>query len=112
MADERVRYERGDLSADELKAELAVFFSTAADDPGVRGDAEAAGIDLDPLLAGGLDQVQVEPLDPKFTGIETALLVMLLTPPVQSAWNEVLLPWLKRRHISPVGDEEPGDAKG
>jgi hypothetical protein len=104
--DDRVQYKRGGLSGAELRAELVKFFASAADDEGARDDAEVAGIDLSEVLAAGPDQIKVDPLDPQFTGVETAILVTLLTPPVQSAWNDVVLPWLKRRHASPVGDQE------
>lgn len=104
--DTKVQYKRGDLGGEELQRELVKFFASAADDKGVRDDAEVAGVDLSEVLAAGPDQIKVEPRDPQFTGVETAILVTLLTPPVQSAWNDVFLPWLKRRHASPVGDQE------
>jgi hypothetical protein len=110
MSDTSTRYERGDLSADDLEAEVRQFFASAADDAAVQRDAEEAGIELDELLAGGPGQVEVEPREPGFTGVEETILVLLLTPVVQSAWSEVVLPWLRRRHAKPLGTEQDGES--
>lgn len=100
------RYGTGDLSSAELEAELREFFATAADDPATKTDAAEAGIPLDLLLAGGPEQIEVTGEDPQLTGLEIAIVVLLLQPPVQSGWDKVILPWLKRRNAKAVGDPE------
>jgi hypothetical protein len=105
MTDER-KYASGELKSTELQAELVKFFESAGDDPAVRRDAEEAKVNLDELLAGGPAQIEVKGVEPQMTGAEVAIILFLLKPPVQSAWDEVVMPWLRRRHNSPLGERE------
>jgi hypothetical protein len=98
-------YERGDLTAEALRTEVETFFAVASDDPAVQQDAAEAGVNLDELLAPGPDQIRVEPADAGMTGFEEAVVIMLLTPVVESAWQDVVLPWLRRRFNRPVGEK-------
>jgi hypothetical protein len=107
--DERF-YERGDLTAEALEDELATFFEIAADDTFVRADAERGNISLDTLLAGGTEQIETRPGGPaELTGFEELVVIMLLSPMVNSAWSDVILPWLRRRHKKPLGEETKPD---
>jgi hypothetical protein len=107
---EEIFYKRGDLSAQDLQADVQAFFELAGDDPAARQDALDAGVDLDELLGQGPTQVEVKPDSAGLTGLEEALIVMLLTPVVQSGWKDVVLPWLQRRRGRPVGEQvQPQD---
>lgn len=109
MAEVSLRYQRGELSAAELRDELAAFFGSAAEDKGAQADADEAGVDLAGLLEGGSGQIEVESIEPGFTGLETAILLKLVSPPIQTAWDKVVLPWLERRRKSPLGKVDKGE---
>jgi hypothetical protein len=110
MAGESVEYREGKLSAEELRQELRAFFESAAEDKGARADAEETGTDLDELLGGGADQIEVEPAGAGFTGVEEAILIKLATLAAQRAWDKVFVPWLERRRgKDPLGRLAGGD---
>jgi hypothetical protein len=104
-----VLYARGDLSAVRLDEELRRFFAEAGADPHVRLDAESGGVDLTVALAGGVDQIRIAPADAGFSGLEGAIMVVFMQPPIESLWSEVILPWLRRRTEKPVGEEQTPD---
>jgi hypothetical protein len=110
MAETQIVYERADLTADELRSELRVFFDQASDDAQVRKDALDADVDLDEQLAKGSDQIEVEAGDAGFTGFEEAIFLMLLQEGADRLWDDVVQPWLKRRHNRPIGKQAPVDS--
>lgn len=107
MSEECHWYETEDLTAAQLGALVRTFFDEAADDPAVAADAQDEGVDLDALLAGGSDQIDVEPGDASLTGIEETILIKLATTVATKAWKKVIVPWLGRRHAKPLGRELP-----
>ena len=100
-------YATAELSAKDLSALLQVFFVEAGNDKRVREDAQDADVDLDRVLAAGPGQIEVTPDDASLTGIEEAILVMLLQEAGDRLWANVVLPWLRRRRNRPVGEEVP-----
>ena len=99
----RLTYERGDLEPDQLNALIGEFFDSAASDKAVRRDAEEAKRDLGALLAAGPDQIRFEGRGPGLTGVELVIISVIAGSPVQSAWSEVVLPWLRRRYKKALG---------
>lgn len=109
MPGSQLIYKRADLTAEQLRSELRIFFAQAAADPQAREDARDAGINLDDQLAKGSDQVEAKAGDAGFTGFEEAIFIMLLQEGADRLWDNVVQPWLKRRHNRPVGDQAPID---
>jgi hypothetical protein len=105
-----MRYQQSALSAQELRDELAAFFASASEDKGTQADADEAGVDLGELLEGGPGQIEVEPSEPGFTGVEEAILIKLGSMAAQKAWAKVVVPWLERRRgKAPLGKVMEGD---
>jgi hypothetical protein len=104
-------YATAELSAKELSALLGVFFAKGGNDRIVREDAHDAGVDLDRVLAAGPGQIEVTPDEADLTGIEDAILVMLLQEAGDRLWANVVLPWLRRRRDRPVGEQVPIKSK-
>jgi hypothetical protein len=105
----KITYKRDELTADQLRAELRTFFVEAPADPQVRRDAQDADINLNEQLAKGSGQIEVKAGDAGFTGFEEALFIWLLQEGTDRLWDNVIQPWLRRRHNRPIGEQAPAD---
>jgi hypothetical protein len=106
-------YTRGELSVDELEAEIAQFWQ-ALDNPGSSAlEAELSAAGLDQTALAGLDRESAITVRPVTSGVDpaTAVLLVSLAPSanliIKDLWEEVMLPRIKRRR----GDDAIGEQK-
>jgi hypothetical protein len=106
-------YARGELSVDQLEAEIAEFWQ-ALDNPGsaaLEAELSAAGIDRTALA--GLDRESAITVRAVTSGVDptTAVLLVSLAPSanliIKDLWEEIVLPRIKRRR----GDDAIGEQK-
>lgn len=105
MAEERV-YERGAASPEELQKAIDAFFAEARQDDELQGELEAHGADVDEALGGEAEAITVS-TDEQGIDPLTAIVIGVAVHVGGSAWDEVVLPWLKRR----LGQDALGDEK-
>jgi hypothetical protein len=98
MEREELIYEKGDASADELSAAVEQFFSALdGDDQELLEDAEDHGVDLEALKRAGPQAITLREESRERMGAETAIVVGLVVHVAGNAWDDVVLPWLKRK---------------
>ncbi len=106
-------YARGELSVDQLQAEIAEFWQ-ALDNLGtsdLEAELSAAGLDRTALV--GFDRESAITVRAVTSGVDTttAVLLVSLAPSanliIKDLWEEVVLPRIKRRR----GDDAIGEEK-
>jgi hypothetical protein len=102
-----IKYAAGEATPVEVQAQVEAFFDELRSDDKLRDEVAAAGVDPDELARGGPDAFTVRPesegMDPVITPIIVGIGIHIGT----KAWDEVILPWIKRRRgEDAIGDEE------
>ncbi len=108
-----IEYTRGELSAVQLQQEVATFFDALeAGDPAIEQDALAAGVTPAALAAAGPAAFRFEGRRPGLTGVEEAILLLMLDKAFDIAWEQVVRPWINRRRGRGAVGEETGRTSG
>jgi len=112
---EELFYVRGQLSADQLQAEIARFWQ-ALNNPGSSAlDAELRAAGLDRASFVGVDRENAITVRAGTSGVDptTAVLLVSLAPSanfvIKDAWKNVVLPYIQRRRgADAIGEEKRG----
>jgi hypothetical protein len=98
---DELTYYMGELTAEQLQREIAGFWAELEDNPRLRAEVEAAGIDSH--LLGDLKDPHAITVRPDSSGAdpEAVLLIIAFAPAgnriLKDLWATVLLPRIKRR---------------
>jgi hypothetical protein len=96
-----VEYQRGTASATQLQEEIQAFWAELATDEDLQGEVRDAG--LDPAEVEKLDTSQAIEVTQEGEGIDplTVTIIVALAPSavhvLDSLWDEVIVPWIRRR---------------
>ena len=110
---EELAYAKGELSVDQVQAEIAQFWQ-ALDNPGSSAvDAELSAAGLDRAALAGADRQNAITVRAGTSGVDpaTAVLLVSLAPSanlmIKDVWRKVVLPRIRRRW----GDDAIGEDK-
>ncbi len=110
---EELCYARGELSVEQLQAEVTQFWQVLDNPGGSALDAELRAAGLDRTSLAGVDQENAITVRAGTSGVDptTAMLLVSLAPSanfvIKDAWKKVVLPYIKRRR----GDDAIGEEK-
>jgi len=108
-------YARGELSVDQIEAEIARFWQDfdKSSSPALAADLSAAGIDRAALA--GVDREDAITVRAGTSGVDptTAVLLVSLAPSanliIKDLWEKVVLPHIRRRSgADAIGEEKRG----
>lgn len=93
---EESTYEHGAASLDDVRRSVDEFFAEARKSPELREELTAHGADVEKALDEGPASITVSGLE---EGIDpgTLILIGVGIHVGSSAWDDVVLPWIKRR---------------
>jgi hypothetical protein len=112
---EELFYARGELSVEQIQAEIAQFWQVL-DNPGSSAvDAELRTAGLDRARLADVDRENAITVRVGTSGVDptTAMLVVSLAPSanfiIKDAWKKVVLPYIRRRRgDDAIGEERRG----